>query len=223
MKVNKNIKSPLLVALLTMALLAGTGVVRADDLVVRAGVVYTLTGEPLRPGAVLISDGKIARVARSVRAPEGARVIDLGSGTLIPGMINGFARLGVVGGAAEYTDEITPDFPVLSSVDLKDKSFYRALRDGTTTVCLHPGSDNIVAGLSAVVKTAGDDLNQRIVKMDSGLLVVVGSEPSSRNRRNAGPSGTIFNRLPTGLGVARDDARGQRRQTPEIGAAQRCL
>ena len=106
MKVNKNIKSPLLVVLLTMALLAGTGVVRADDLVVRAGVVYTVTGEPLRPGAVLISDGKIAQVARSVRAPEGARVIDLGSGTLIPGMINGFARMGVVGGAAEYTDEI---------------------------------------------------------------------------------------------------------------------
>ncbi|KPK78186.1 MAG: hypothetical protein AMJ79_00435 [Phycisphaerae bacterium SM23_30] len=192
-----NAKSSLLVVLLIPALLVRAPVVRADDLVIRAGAVYTMTGEPLRPGAVLISNGKIVRVARSVSAPEGAQVIDLGSAALMPGMINGLARMGVVGGSAEFTSEITPDFPVLSSVDLNHRSFKTAVRDGITSVCLHPGSDNIVAGLSAVVKTAGDDLKQRIVKKDSGLLIIVGSEPAARNRRDVGPTGTIYSRLPT--------------------------
>ena len=197
MKAVLQIKLSLLIGLCAVVVLAGTSVAGADDVLIKAATVYTMQGEPLRPGMVLITDGKIARVASSIRVPTGTQVIDLGEGELMPGMVNGLARLGDKGGISEYTDEITPNFPVLSGVDLTDRSFKTAVRDGTTTVCLHPGNDNIVAGLSAIVKTAGDDQEKRIVQKDSGMLIVVGNEPSSRNRGGAGVNGTIYTRLPT--------------------------
>ncbi len=197
MKAVLQIKLSLLIGLCSVVVLSGTSEAGADDVLIKAATVYTMQGEPLRPGAVLISDGKIARVAGSIRVPTGTKVIDLGEGELMPGMVNGLARLGDKGGISEYTSEITPNFPVLSGVDLTDRSFKTAVRDGTTTVCLHPGNDNIVAGLSAIVKTAGADQEKRIVQKDSGMLMVVGNEPSSRNRGGAGANGTIYTRLPT--------------------------
>jgi len=197
MKAVLQIKLSLLIGLCAVVVVGGTSLAGAEDVLIKAATVYTMQGEPLRPGAVLISDGKVARVAGSIRVPTGTQVIDLGEGALMPGMVNGLARLGDKGGISEYTDEITPNFPVLSGVDLTDRSFTEAVRDGTTTVCLHPGNDNIVAGLSAIVKAAGDDQEKRIVQKGSGMLFVIGQEPANRNRSGAGANGTIYTRLPT--------------------------
>src|SRR5436309_1527958 len=86
---------------------------RADDLVIRAAKVYTMTGPPLEPGAVLVSNGKIAKVGATLDAPEGANVIDLGPGVLLPGLIDAHSGAGIAGSSAEMTREITPDYRVL--------------------------------------------------------------------------------------------------------------
>jgi len=51
------------------------------------------TGNVLSPAAVVIEDGKIARVASSVTAPAGAKTIDLADATLLPGLIDSHAHL----------------------------------------------------------------------------------------------------------------------------------
>lgn len=53
------------------------------------------TGNVLSPAAVLIEDGKIKEVGApaQIHAPEGARVIDLGNATLLPGLIDGHTHL----------------------------------------------------------------------------------------------------------------------------------
>src|ERR1700731_391125 len=45
-------------------------------------------GEPITPAAVRIEGEKIADVGRDLAAPAGAQVIDLGSATLLPGLID---------------------------------------------------------------------------------------------------------------------------------------
>lgn len=51
------------------------------------------TGNVLSPAAVLIEKNKITKVGARIDAPADARVIDLGSATLLPGLIDGHTHL----------------------------------------------------------------------------------------------------------------------------------
>ena len=47
----------------------------------------------VRPGVVVVSDGKILSVGNSAETPAGAEVIDLGDATLLPGFIDAHTHL----------------------------------------------------------------------------------------------------------------------------------
>lgn len=51
------------------------------------------TGNMLEPGEILVEGGHIFAVGHSVEHPAGARVIDLGDTTLLPGLIDGHVHL----------------------------------------------------------------------------------------------------------------------------------
>jgi imidazolonepropionase-like amidohydrolase len=167
----------------------------ADDIVIKAAKVYTMTGPPLAPGMVLVRDGKIADVASDIAAPAGAKVTDLGQGSLMPGLVDAHTTLGVDGGTAEQTTEVTPTFRVLDAVDWSARAFREARSEGTTTVSLVPGTDNVFAGLSSVLKTAGER-GKRLVKADNALVITAASDPASGNSARNRPD-SIYARQPT--------------------------
>src|SRR5437868_2709344 len=137
---------------------------RAEDLLIRAAKVYTMTGAPLEPGAVLVRDGKIAEVAAKLEAPEGVKVVDLGAGVLLPGLIDAHSNVGIAGSPAEMTKEITPDYRVLTAVDWRSRSFREQLDDGTTCLGLCPGTDAVFAGLACAIKTTP----RKVVEKETG-------------------------------------------------------
>src|SRR5262245_62322319 len=101
--------------LATILLLAFGPLALADEIVVKAAKVYTMAGEPLAPGEVRVKNGKIIEVAKKVKVPEGAKLVDLGAGVLIPGLIDAHTSIGLDGGISESTLEITPNFRVLDA------------------------------------------------------------------------------------------------------------
>lgn len=163
----------------------------AADVVVKAAKVYTMTGAPMAPGMVRIADGKVVEVAAEITPPAGATVIDLGSGTLIPGLIDAHNTFGIEGGAAESTLEVTPDFRVADGIDAGNRAFRRAASEGTTTVCLVPGTDNVVAGRSCIVKTTG-----KVLKADHALVIAASTDPVAGNSARNRPD-TLYTRQPT--------------------------
>jgi imidazolonepropionase-like amidohydrolase len=165
----------------------------ADDLFIRAAKVYTMTGPPLTPGAVLISNGKIAGVGAKLTPLAGTKVIDLGSGVLMPGLVDAYSSAGIAGNPTEMTREITPDYRVLTAVDWRARAFREALAEGTTCLGLAPGTDGVFAGLSCAVKTAG---TQRIVQRETALLITMASDPANGNSSRQRPD-SIYVRQPT--------------------------
>lgn len=199
----------------------------ADDVLVRAGTVYTMTGEPLRPGAVLVSGGKIAKVASEIEALAGMKVIDVGSGALMPGLVDAYTHLGLDGGNSEYTREVTPGLRVLPSIDWRHRTFREALTAGTTTACVAPGTDNVFAGVAAVVKTASDAADTRVLARDAALLVTVASDPRGRNMSRTSPT-SIYVRQPTNrMGVVwilrQTLDRARHDESPELAVVREAL
>jgi imidazolonepropionase-like amidohydrolase len=207
-----------------LALLLVTGTACADDLLIRAAKVYTMTGPPLAPGAVHISDGKIVHVAAKLDAPAGAKVIDLGSGVLMPGLIDAYSHAGIMGNAEEMTREITPDYRVLSAVDWRSRGFREALSDGVTCLGLAPGSDGVFAGLACAVKTAG---SHRVLREDTGLVLTMASDAASGNSSRNRPD-SIYVRQPTNrMGVVwmlrSTFDKASREKSPELAVVREAL
>jgi imidazolonepropionase-like amidohydrolase len=178
---------------LVMSVLMLAGSVRADDLLITAGKVYTMTGPPLSPGSVLVHDGKIVQVGAKLITPPGAKVIDLGTGVLMPGLVDAYSNAGIAGSPEEMTREITPNYRVLPAVDWRSRAFREALAEGTTTVGLFPGTDGVFAGLSCTVKTAG---KERVLERETGLAITMASDPAGGNSARQRPD-SIYLRQPT--------------------------
>jgi imidazolonepropionase-like amidohydrolase len=186
----------MLVRIIAVVLLAALPLpALAEEVVIKAAKVYTAAGPPLASGMVRVKDGKVAEVGAALTPPPGARVIDLGTGTLIPGLVDAHDTIGVEGESSEITAEITPNFRVLDAVDWSARGFRAALAEGTTTVGLVPGTENVIAGLASVVKTAGEPA-RRVVRKDGALVITLAMDPSARNGARLRPD-SIYNRQPT--------------------------
>src|SRR5215472_10524638 len=68
---------------------------RAATLVRAGRLIDPRTGDVLSPAAVLIEGNKVKEVGQpsKVQAPSGAKIIDLGKATLLPGLIDSHTHL----------------------------------------------------------------------------------------------------------------------------------
>ena len=168
-----------------------------DGTLYKADKVYTMEGEPLSPGQVLVVDGKIKSVGKAIDLTgTSPTVIELGAGSvLMPGLVDPYSQTGLgEDGSDESTREITPNFKTIDSVDWDKPALRRQLEQGTTTMCVCPGTQNVFSGIAAIVKTA--EHGTSILNEDGPLLATLCSDPTSQNRSRSRPD-TIFVRQPT--------------------------
>lgn len=83
----------------------------AETNIIYAGKVVTEAGKPtLGPSSVIVTDGKIISVSPGrTAAPQGAIVIDLGTATLVPGLIDLHVHLSSDPGGDYRNEAVEPD------------------------------------------------------------------------------------------------------------------
>ena len=114
----------------------------------------------------------------------------------MPGLVNAYGQTGISGQETERTREVTPRLSTVDIINLKDREFVEQLAEGTTTINVCPGTDNVISGLSCAIKTSGDDEESRIVESNTGLVIANCSDPASRNSSRSRPD-SIYIRQPT--------------------------
>ena len=163
----------------------------------KAGKVYTMDGEPLSPGQVLVVDGKISAVGETIDLGDlDPQVVDLGDeSVLMPGLVDAYSQSALdASGRNEMSDEVTPDFLVSNAVDWDQAALRRQREQGTTTMCVCPGTQNVFSGISAIIKTREHDA--AMLNGDGPLLATMCSDPSRGNQARARPD-SVFVRQPT--------------------------
>src|ERR1700757_5338316 len=80
-------------AVVSLAYTAAAASPTSATLVKAAHLLDPRTGNVLSPAAVLIENGKIKQVGSQITAHDGAKTIDLGDATLLPGLIDSHTHL----------------------------------------------------------------------------------------------------------------------------------
>lgn len=149
----------------------------------------------LERGEVVVRDGRVAAVGPAGRGtPRGAVVHDLRGRHLTPGLIDAHVHMGLMPEGFpneskdinEMTAALTPQVQALDGVWPGDVAFARARAGGVTTVCILPGSANVVGGTGVVMKTAGHDVEQMALAPRACLKVAFGYNPKHNHGLKTG-------------------------------------
>lgn len=173
----------------------------AAQIAVRGETVWTMAGEPLTNGVVLINNGKIEAVgtAAQVKIPANYRVIS--AKVVTPGLIdahtviglNGYLnqpheQMGVDGGAP-----IQPDLRAIDSYNAQEKLIDWVRQYGVTTIHTGHQPTALVPGQTMIAKTFGNTVDEATlipsaminVTLGESALVGQGRSPGTRAKQIA--------------------------------------
>jgi imidazolonepropionase-like amidohydrolase len=150
----------------------------------KQGTIFPITSEPFI-GDVLISDGKIAKLATEILDVEVQEVIDCKGKLIFPGFVDVHTHLGLYdegtgwagNDANESIEPLTPHIRAVDSVHPLDIGFRDAVSFGVTAVNVMPGSANVIGGMTSVIKTQGKNVKKMLLREVSGLKLALGENP----------------------------------------------
>lgn len=126
------------------------------------GKVVTVTGETYEKGTVLVENGKIAAVGADVVIPADAEIINAEGMWVTPGLIDCHTHISnfneprtnpsVPLDGNEMSDPITPQVRALDAVNPYDYAIDVVRQAGFSTVCILPGSANLIGGTGICIK-----------------------------------------------------------------------
>jgi imidazolonepropionase-like amidohydrolase len=117
--------------------------------VLRAARLYDGKADAVvSPGVVVVSDGKIVAAGSSAQVPAGARVVDLGDATLLPGLMDAHTHLSFESSLDWKQDQLDSlKKPIAEQAIIATEYARRTLLAGFTTVRDVGSSDLIDVGL----------------------------------------------------------------------------
>jgi len=131
-------------------------------------------------GIVLVANGKIvsAGKASEIAIPDDYTVIDHSEGWLLPGLVDCHDH--IAGSLADLNDGVyltNPGLRTLDTVEPHSTNLANALSGGVTTVLLIPGSGNNLSGFGTISKTAGDSVDEMVVRAPGSLKIAQAGNP----------------------------------------------
>ncbi|MCZ6688686.1 MAG: amidohydrolase family protein [Planctomycetota bacterium] len=185
MRTRRNISLQLCIALLGAALiglisLPIQGVAEEKDKVIAiaAARVETISQGSIRDGVIIIRNGKIAEVGRALPIPEGAELIDVGEGTVIPGLVLVASRIGL--SRSSRGTRKSPHHRVLDELDAYRNTYERLLAGGVTTLNLMPSGGGVM-GQSVTISARRGPRQDVTLRESSALFMSIDATTSSKS------------------------------------------
>jgi imidazolonepropionase-like amidohydrolase len=154
---------------------------KQTTLAVRAGTIYTASDGQITDGLILIEDSKISYVGPAKTTPPDTKILDASGSVVIPGLIDIHSHLGLH--ADSEPVQLNPSPPttgsssgagklanIANAVAPKDEALQEVTRRGITSVLLAPSPTGLVSGNGALIKTAGVEAKDMVVKEYAAVI-----------------------------------------------------
>ena len=166
----------------------------APPVAVRAETLYTMAGEPIRGGVVLIRDGKIERVgtAGEVQVPAGYRTVT--ARVVTPGLIDAHSVVGLSGYLNQPHDQdqversaaMQPELRALDAYNAREELVSWLRRHGVTTIHTGHGPGALISGGTMIAKTVGETADEAVIVPDAMIAVTLGPDAYAAGGRAPG-------------------------------------
>lgn len=154
-------------------------------ILIKNGLLHTMSERGTFKGDILLADGKIKEIGTSLTVQGDVEIIDAEGQMVFPGFIDAHTHLGLWEDAIgfegadgnEITDPITPHLRAIDGINPLDRTFEEAREGGVTLVASGPGSANVIGGQFAAIKTAGRRIDDMIVQEPIAMKCAFGENP----------------------------------------------
>jgi len=172
----------------------------SGDVAVRGEIIYTMAGEPIRGGVVIVRGGRIEAVgpAATTPIPQGMRVLD--AAVVTPGLIDARATVGLTGifnvphdqDMLERSQPMQPELRAIDAYNPQEELVEWVRSFGITTVHTGHAPGELISGQTMIVRTAGTTVESALVREAAAVAATIGpmahrseGSPGSRSRSMA--------------------------------------
>jgi imidazolonepropionase-like amidohydrolase len=166
------------------------------QLAVQGETVYTMAGEPIRNGVVLVKSNKVEAVgpANSVAIPDGYRVLT--ARVVTPGLIDARTVVGLSGILNQPQDQeqleksaaLQPELRAIDGYNARDPLVDWVRGFGVTTLHTGHAPGALISGQTMIVKTAPANLDQAMMVPAAMTAATLG--PGASSDKKDKPPGT---------------------------------
>ena len=188
------------ISLRTISLLAAVAFLMQTaigQLAVKGDTVWTMTGEPITNGVVLIRDGKIERVgtAAQVQIPAGYRTVT--AKVVTPGLIDAHTVIGLNGYLNQPHDQMAldasgtfqPELRATDAYDPEERLVEWVRGYGVTTIHTGHQPSALGPGQTMIAKTWGKTVEEATLVPTAMVAVVLGQAANAGAGRSPGTRG----------------------------------
>ncbi len=154
--------------ILSIALLCMAFFMKAQDkgsVLIKNGTLITITDGIKENTDILIKDGKIKKIGKSLKAGSGTKEIDAQGQYVMPGIVDAHSHIGI-SAVNEATAPVTAEVWVGDAINPFDVSLYRALAGGVTVSHAMHGSANAIGGQCETLKHRYGTMDPEDMRME---------------------------------------------------------
>ncbi len=171
-------------AVLLTAMIVGLATAASAQIAVRGETVWTMTGEAITNGVVLIKNGKIEAVGpeSQIKIPADYKVVS--AKVVTPGLIDAHTVIGLNGYLNQPHDQmaldgsspIQPELRAIDAYDAQERLIEWVRGFGVTTIHSGHQPSALVSGQTLIAKTFGRDVDEAVFVQTAMIAVTLGTD-----------------------------------------------
>ena len=154
-------------------------------LCVKNGMVHDAMRKEAFKADILVEKGKIKEIGENLELRDGVQIVDAEGLMVYPGFVEAHGHIGLDGYGIGYegmdynelNDIISPQMRGIDGVKPLDPAFSSAAAAGVTSVCVGPGSANVLGGTFTTIKTVGKRVDDMVIRDAVAMKCAFGENP----------------------------------------------